>query len=87
MTIESISLGDQWRIFREEGLQSLQNRQRATSDEQKRLKKLPQLTEVGGRIELGADMPLVLNVAFLPEPSKRLASHTQAGRKATPVTK
>ena len=74
---ESLSLGDQWRIYREEGLTSLNNRNKAVSDEQKRVRKLSALTERDGRVQLGADFPLVLNVAFLPAPFERLANHTQ----------
>ncbi len=74
---ENLSLGEQWRIYREEGMPSLQSRNKASADEQKRVRKLTKLTERDGRVELGADFPLVLNVAYLPPPFARLANHTQ----------
>jgi glycosyltransferase involved in cell wall biosynthesis len=77
MTTQTLSLGDQWRIYREEGMSSLTNRSKANADEQKRLRKLSALTERDGRIEIGADFPLVLNVAYLPPPFARLATHAQ----------
>jgi len=51
MSQENLSLGDQWRIFREEGMSSLQNRNKAAAEEQKRLRKLAKITERDGRIE------------------------------------
>jgi len=77
MNSDTLSLGDQWRIFREEGLPSLQNRNKAAAEEAKRVKKLTALTERDGRVEIGADHPLVLNVTYLPPPFDRLANHTQ----------
>lgn len=74
---ENLTLGDQWRIFRAEGMASLQNRTKASADEQKRFRKLQKLVERDGRLEFGTDPPLVLNVAFLPEPHNRMANHTQ----------
>lgn len=77
MNTDTLSLGDQWRIFREEGMASLQNRNKAAAEESKRVKKLAALTERDGRVDIGADFPLVLNVAYLPPPTHRLANHTQ----------
>ena len=77
MGTDTLNLGDQWRIYREEGMASLQNRNKASADEQKRVKKLTPLTERDGRVEIGADYPLVLNVAYLPAPYNRLANHNQ----------
>ncbi len=77
MSNESLSLGDQWRIFREEGMTSLQNRNKAAAEEQKRVRKLATMTERDGRLEFAAGNPLVLNVAFLPAPFERLANHGQ----------
>jgi glycosyltransferase involved in cell wall biosynthesis len=77
MTTESLSLGDQWRIYREEGMPSLQNRNKALAEEQKRVRKLAKISERDGRIEFAAGNPLVLNVAFLPAPFERLANHSQ----------
>jgi glycosyltransferase involved in cell wall biosynthesis len=77
MNNETLSLGDQWRIFREEGMPSLQNRNKAAAEEQTRVRKLATITERDGRIEFGAGNPLVLNVAFLPAPFERLANHSQ----------
>ncbi len=77
MSQESLSLGDQWRIFREEGMPSLQNRNKAVAEETKRIRKLAKITERDGRIEFGAGNPLVLNVAYLPAPFERLANHGQ----------
>jgi glycosyltransferase involved in cell wall biosynthesis len=74
---DTLTLGDQWRIYREEGMQSLQNRNKALAEEQKRVRKLTKLSEREGRLEFGADFPLVLNVAFLPEAFNRLANHDQ----------
>ncbi len=74
---ETLGLGDQWRIYRGEGMSSLQNRNKASADEQKRVRKLMKLTERDGRVEIGAGSPLVLNVAYLPAPYNRLANHTQ----------
>ena len=58
-------------------MRSLQNRNKAAAEEQKRVRKLAKITERDGHIEFGAGNPLVLNVAFLPAPFKRLANHSQ----------
>ncbi len=77
MTQKTLSLGDQWRIYREEGMPSLQNRNKAAAEEQKRVRKLATMSERDGRIEFAAGNPLVLNVTFLPPPFERLGNHNQ----------
>lgn len=73
----AISLGEQWRIYRLEGMQSLQNRTRAAGDEAKRVKKLATLAERDGRLDIAVDNPLVINVAALPAPWLRSSVHQQ----------
>lgn len=77
MGTKPMSLGEQWRVYRLEGMQSLQNRSKDQSDEAKRLKKLVRLTERDGRLEIAVDNPLVLNVSVLPPAWERTSAHQQ----------
>lgn len=74
---DSMSLGEQWRIYRLEGMQSLQNRTREQAEEAKRVKKLAPLGERDGRLEVAVDNPYVLNVATVPPGWERMPSHQQ----------
>ena len=77
MGTKPMSLGEQWRIYRLEGMQSLQNRSKDQADEAKRLKKLVTLNEREGRLEIAVDNPLVLNVSVLPPAWERTSAHQQ----------
>ncbi len=77
MSNEAIPLGQQWKIYRTEGYQALQNRSRDRADELKRIKALTPLTETNGRIEIASKLPAALNVAVIPPAWERTEAHIQ----------
>lgn len=77
MSNETISLGQQWKIYREEGMQALQNRSRDRNEELKRIRSLTPLTEHKGRLEMAAKFPRALNVAVIPPAWERTEAQIQ----------
>jgi glycosyltransferase involved in cell wall biosynthesis len=77
MATTAMSLGEQWRIYRLEGMTALQNRSQDRNEEAKRLKKLDTLGERDGRLEIAVDNPLVLNVAVVPPAWERTGAQQQ----------
>jgi glycosyltransferase involved in cell wall biosynthesis len=73
----AMSLGEQWRILRLEGMQSVQNRTREAGEEAKRVKRLATLSERDGRLDIAVDNPLVVNVTTAPPPWERTVVHQQ----------
>ncbi len=73
----AMSLGEQWRIYRLEGMQSVQNRTREAGEEAKRVKRLATLSERDGRLDIAVDNPLVINVTTAPVPWERSVVHHQ----------